>query len=151
MSRFKFDLGQQMQHLHQMRMLQSFGQYSQLGFSGLNSSHFGSSPNSSDHSVFELKDGRSIGGGKAIESKKQKRKKSSNVKRPTTAYLYFVSKYREEVKNAGNSMPKVRIHSKQINLRWGLASKGNDARVRRQVASDERRRKETVSRIGGNR
>ncbi|CBY06802.1 unnamed protein product [Oikopleura dioica] len=95
-----------MQHLHQMRMLQSFGQYSQLGFSGLNSSHFGSSPNSSDHSVFELKDGRSIGGGKAIESKKQKRKKSSNVKRPTTAYLYFVSKYREEVKNAGNSMPK---------------------------------------------
>ena len=140
-----------MQHLHQMRMLQSFGQYSQLGFSGLNSSPYGSSPSSSDHSVFELKDARSIGGGKALDSKKQKRKKSSNVKRPTTAYLYFVSKYREKLKNAGNSMPKVRIHSQQINSRRGLASKGDDARVRRQVASDERRREEAVSRIGGNR
>ena len=113
---FQFDLGQQMQHLHQMRMLQSFGQYSQLGFSGLNPSPYASSPNSSDHSVFELKDARSIGGGKSLDSKKQKRKKSSNVKRPTTAYLYFVSKYREKLKNAGNSMPKVRIALKTDKL-----------------------------------
>ena len=38
-----------------------------------------------------------------------KRKKTSNVKRPTTAYLYFVSKYRERLKSTGEPMPKVKI------------------------------------------
>lgn len=117
-----------MQHLHQMRMLQSLGQYSQLGFSGLNPSAYGvNSQQSADHHhgldlgrdplvrfkqelrkpKLNQKDHRSIGGGKHVDTKKQKRKKSSNVKRPTTAYLYFVSKYREELKSAGDSMPKV--------------------------------------------
>ena len=41
------------------------------------------------------------------DGKKGKRKKTSNVKRPTTAYLYFVSKYREKIKAAGEPMPKV--------------------------------------------
>ena len=41
------------------------------------------------------------------DGKKGKRKKTSNVKRPTTAYLYFVSKYREKIKTAGEPMPKV--------------------------------------------
>ena len=41
------------------------------------------------------------------DSKKGKRKKTSNVKRPTTAYLYFVSKYRQKIKEAGEPMPKV--------------------------------------------
>ncbi|CAG5107389.1 Oidioi.mRNA.OKI2018_I69.chr1.g3296.t1.cds [Oikopleura dioica] len=109
----QFDISQQMQHLHQMRMLQSLGQYSQLGFSGLNPSAYGvNSQQSADHhhgldlGRDPLKDHRSIGGGKHVDTKKQKRKKSSNVKRPTTAYLYFVSKYREELKSAGDSMPK---------------------------------------------
>ena len=42
-----------------------------------------------------------------METKKGKRKKTSNVKRPTTAYLYFVSKYRERLKSTGEPMPKV--------------------------------------------
>ena len=29
------------------------------------------------------------------------------MKRPTTAYLYFVSKYREKIKTNGEPMPKV--------------------------------------------
>jgi len=38
---------------------------------------------------------------------KKKRKRHTWVKRPTTAYLYFVSKYRETLKEAGEVVPKV--------------------------------------------
>ena len=46
-------------------------------------------------------------GRKLIE--KKKRKRHTFVKRPTTAYLYFVSKYRETLKEAGEVVPKVRV------------------------------------------
>ena len=38
---------------------------------------------------------------------KKKRKRHTWVKRPTTAYLFFVSKYRETLKEAGEVVPKV--------------------------------------------
>ena len=38
---------------------------------------------------------------------RRKRKRHTWVKRPTTAYLYFVSKYRETLKEAGEVVPKV--------------------------------------------
>ena len=38
---------------------------------------------------------------------KRKRRRHTWVKRPTTAYLYFVSKYRETLKEAGEVVPKV--------------------------------------------
>ena len=38
---------------------------------------------------------------------KKKRRRHTWVKRPTTAYLYFVSKYRETLKEAGEVVPKV--------------------------------------------
>lgn len=38
---------------------------------------------------------------------RRKRKRHTFVKRPTTAYLYFVSKYRETLKEAGEVVPKV--------------------------------------------
>ena len=40
---------------------------------------------------------------------RRKRKRHTWVKRPTTAYLYFVSKYRETLKEAGEVVPKVRF------------------------------------------
>lgn len=40
-------------------------------------------------------------------NEKRKRKRHTYVKRPTTAYLYFVSKYRETLKEAGEVVPKV--------------------------------------------
>ena len=40
-------------------------------------------------------------------SEKRKRRRHTWVKRPTTAYLYFVSKYRETLKEAGEIVPKV--------------------------------------------
>ena len=44
--------------------------------------------------------------GRKMQDKK-KRKRHTWVKRPTTAYLYFVSKYRETLKEAGEVVPKV--------------------------------------------
>ena len=51
--------------------------------------------------------GSSRRGRKIVE--KKKRKRHTWVKRPTTAYLYFVSKYRETLKEAGEVVPKVRL------------------------------------------
>merc|ERR1712048_1067005 len=123
-----------------MRMLQSLGQYSQLGlggfgspFGGSYSSHsaLDSSQNSSlghnDHhdqkNDFNKPkpmrvDNRTLGGGKMETGKKGKRKKTSNVKRPTTAYLYFVSKYRERLKNTGEPMPKAKEMMQECAAKW---------------------------------
>merc|ERR1719354_1187595 len=55
-------------------------------------------------------------GRKLIE--KKKRKRHTFVKRPTTAYLYFVSKYRETLKEAGEVVPKAKIITQACAEKW---------------------------------
>lgn len=49
---------------------------------------------------------------------KKKRKRHTWVKRPTTAYLYFVSKYRETLKEAGEVVPKAKIITQACAEKW---------------------------------
>nr|XP_039262634.1 high mobility group protein DSP1-like isoform X2 [Styela clava] len=49
---------------------------------------------------------------------KRKRKRHTFVKRPTTAYLYFVSKYRETLKEAGEVVPKAKIITQACAEKW---------------------------------
>lgn len=55
-------------------------------------------------------------GRKMVE--KKKRKRHTWVKRPTTAYLYFVSKYRETLKEAGEVVPKAKIITQACAEKW---------------------------------
>lgn len=49
---------------------------------------------------------------------RRKRKRHTFVKRPTTAYLYFVSKYRETLKEAGEVVPKAKIITQACAEKW---------------------------------
>ena len=83
---------QQMQQLAQMQ--QQFQQYS------------GGNPQSNVNVVMTPQPFSPSRRGRKPTNKK-KRKRHTWVKRPTTAYLYFVSKYRETLKEAGEVVPKV--------------------------------------------
>ena len=87
-----------MQHLAQMQ--QQFQQYS------------GSSSSSNSNVVLSQQAFNPSRRGRKPTDKK-KRRRHTWVKRPTTAYLYFVSKYRETLKEAGEVVPKVSISNVQ--------------------------------------
>lgn len=54
---------------------------------------------------------------KVIDEKKRK-KKLNHVKRPMTAYLYFVSKYRQRLKDAGEPIPKAKEMTQECATKW---------------------------------
>ena len=54
-------------------------------------------------------------------TEKKKRRRHTTVKRPTTAYLYFVSRYREKLKENNERVPKVINYITQYREIYGAA------------------------------
>ena len=105
---------QQMQQLAQMQQQFQQQQYN-TGGGASSGSMVPVSPTSLGHETFAT----SRRGRKPTD--RRKRKRHTFVKRPTTAYLYFVSKYRETLKEAGEVVPKVCLLSlliNQLSLLW---------------------------------
>merc|ERR1711981_298297 len=53
-----------------------------------------------------------------LDKNGKKKKKKSNVKRPMTAYLYFVSKFRQRLKENGDPIPKAKEMTQECARKW---------------------------------
>jgi len=74
-----------------------------------------------------------------IKSKDRKRAKKSDVKKPTSAYLYFVSDYRKVLKKKGKEINQVKEVAKLCGIAWKSMTDEEKAPYLAKYATDRER------------